>query len=70
MYHYDINIFATLFSFANLADRCLWEIQPLEGVGIIHSVVLHQVYNLFHSHFSTQCELVHPLSIYSIISFP
>jgi hypothetical protein len=36
----------------------------------IHSAVLRHVHSLFQSQFFTQCELLLPLSIYSIISFP
>ena len=32
--------------------------------------VLRQVHSLFHSEFSTQCDLVLPLAICSILSFP
>ena len=36
----------------------------------IHSIVLWQVHSLFQSQFSTECDLVLPLSIFSILSFP
>jgi hypothetical protein len=38
---------------------------------ILHSVVcLKQVHNIFQSEFSTVCDLVLPLSVSSILSFP
>ena len=35
-----------------------------------HSIVCQQVYSVFQSKFSTQCDLVLPLSISNILSFP
>ena len=37
---------------------------------VIHSSVLRQVHTFFQSEFPTQCDLVLPLSISSILSFP
>jgi len=52
------------------------QIQKLRGFSkcflprIHHAVGLRQVHSLFQSQFSTQCDLVLPMSISSILSYP